>query len=309
MPSTKTSFLIILIISITISSCEKLKKPLAESRYRINNTILVDNLKRDYLLTLPPTYFDTKNKFSLVIALHGGGGSALQFEKSSLLTEKANTENFIIVYPEGVESDGLLKAKTWNAGLCCDYAAEKKVDDVKFISLLIDKLTQEYNINPSKVYATGHSNGGMLCYRLACEIPNKIAAIAPNASTSVFETCNNSRPIPILHMHSELDKNIPYLGGKGGGVGTKNLTLQPVESLLANWAKYNTCNQIPLQTRFINYKQTTWNNCDNNITIEFYLTQDGGHSWPGAQSGSFLGDKPSTAIKANDLIWAFFSKY
>ncbi len=302
----KNLLYIIIFSAIFNVGCKKIDNPTTEKKYRIEESIIVDNLKRYFLLNLPPNYFESKEKISLVIALHGGGGGALQFEKSSLLTEKANKENFIIVYPEGVESDGILKAKTWNAAACCDYAAEKNINDVKFISTLIDKLVLDYAIDPTKVYATGHSNGGMLCYRLACEIPYKIAAIAPNACAMVTEACNSTKPIPILHMHSVLDKNIPYLGGKGGGISTRDLTLKPVESVLNTWAKTNQCATEPIVIKNAKFTHTTWNNCSKNSNIEYYLTADGGHSWPGGLAGSLIGDIPSTSINANDLLWAFF---
>ena len=94
------------------------------------------------------------------------------------MTEKANAENFAIVYPDGIQSDGILRARTWNAGTCCDYATEKNIDDVHFISEMIDEIVKTYKVNPKKVYATGMSNGAMLSYRLACEILNKITSIA-----------------------------------------------------------------------------------------------------------------------------------
>src|SRR5690606_11668886 len=149
----------------------------------------------------------------LVIGLHGTGGSASQFERDYDFSLKAELERFIVVYPNGVSSNGQFGLRTWNAGTCCDYAARKKIDDVKFISSLIDKLVNEYRIDPNRVYVTGMSNGGMMCYRLAAEIPDKIAAIAPVSGTMVYTpTSEQKRSVPLLHLHSRLDKIVPSDG-------------------------------------------------------------------------------------------------
>jgi polyhydroxybutyrate depolymerase len=301
--------LILLLFSGSIVSCNKKANLPIDNVYRFSDSIVVDGIQRTYTLNLPPNYYDVPD-FSLIIAMHGGGGSASQFELSSLLTEKANTAKFIVVYPEGVESTGILKARTWNAGTCCDYSVIKNINDVKFISLLIDKLVSKYKINAKKVYATGHSNGGMMAYRLACELSTKIAAIAPNSTTMVALTCNPARPMPILHMHSVLDSKVPYQGGAGSGIGTQGLIFPSVDSVLNVWSLKNTCtNTAQVIVNDANFKLTNWTNCNGNVTLQYYLTKDGGHSWPGSLAGSIIGDSPSKVINANNLLWDFFQQY
>lgn len=271
---------------------------------------LLDQLHADALFQfLPPNYYESSG-FSLVIALHGGGGSAEQFESTSRLSDKANSAKFIVVYPEGVQSNGLIKAGTWNAGSCCDYAAEQNINNVKFIKALIDRLVSAFKVNAKKVYATGHSNGGMMAYRLACEIPDKIAAIATNGCTMVTASCNPNKPVPILHMHSELDKNVPYQGGPGDGIGTRGLVFNFIVAVMDGWSLRNNCtNKAQVVVNDTNYKLTTWTNCSGNVTLKYYLTKDGGHAWPGGLPGSVMGDNPSKVINANNLIWDFFQQY
>jgi len=289
------------------AGCDK-KKDDPHKKYQIDGVIQVDGRARTYWLNLPPG-FDQGKDYPLVIALHGGGGWGKQFETSTGLTVKADAEKFIVVYPDGVKSDGPLKAQTWNAGNCCDYAAVNNINDVKFISELIDQLVAKYKVNAKRVYATGHSNGGMMSYRLACELSNKIAAIAPNSCTMVMkQPIAPTRAVPILHMHSVLDKNVPYQGGVGDGV--THMYFPPVDSVLNVWSSKNACtNTAQVVVNNASYKKTQWTNCSNNVTIQYYLTQDGGHAWPGAAAGSITGDKPSTAINANDLLWEFFKQY
>jgi polyhydroxybutyrate depolymerase len=291
-----------------VTGCSKNDTPPEEKVYRISASLTIDGLARTYTLNLPPNYYEADG-FSLVIAMHGGGGSADQFESTSLLTTKANAAKFIVVYPEGVQSDGLLKARTWNAGSCCDYAVEKNINDVKYISELITVLLSTYKIDPRKVYATGHSNGGMMSYRLACELSPKIAAIAVSGCTlMVTQPCNPEHPVPVLHMHSFLDENVPYQGGVG--VGPSKAYMHPVDSGLTVFSTINACsNKAQVVDDNTGYKLTRWTNCSNTVTIDWYMTKDGGHAWPGGLPGSGMGDTPSTAISANELLWAFFQQH
>jgi polyhydroxybutyrate depolymerase len=301
--------LLLLFISLLFIAGACLKKdddPNVDNVYRFEETITVDGRARTYILNLPPTYYDAAD-FSLVIALHGGGGDALQFESTSKLTDKANESNFIIVYPNGVKSTGILGAQTWNAGKCCDYARDNNINDVKFISEVIDELLNHYKINPKRVYATGHSNGGMLSYRLACEIPAKITAIAPNGCTMVVkQPCSPSRAVPVLHMHSVLDTRVPYQGG----VGVTGVYFSPIDSVLNVWSISSDCKTIAQVLQDDDdFKFTKWSSCNDDVAVEYYLTQDGGHGWPGGLPGSVNGDAPSKVINANDLLWEFFQRF
>lgn len=299
MPRHFHTFLLLL----TLLACsDDTTTPVDETIFHTEETITVDGRVRTYTVNLPPGYYKSSG-FALVIAMHGGGGSADQFESTTLLSEKADAAGFIVVYPEGVKSTGALGARTWNAGKCCDYARDNNIDDVNFIRQLITTLTGKYKIDPKKVYATGHSNGGMLSYRLACEMPDKIAAIAVSACTMVVTTpCNPSRPMPVLHMHSKLDDRVPYLGG----IGITDVYFPPVDSVLNAWSLTNACANPPLSTDKGDYTFTEWQACTGNSTLQWYLTDDGGHAWPGGLPGSDNGDTPSTAINANDLLWEFF---
>jgi len=287
-----------------LTGCDKSPKSSPIDKiYHLNESITVDGLVRNYLLNLPPGYYESSD-LPLVIAMHGGGGSPSQFENSNLLTEKSKASGFIVVYPEGTGA-----IKTWNAGACCGSAVSNQINDVNFISQLIDKLISTYKINPKKVYATGHSNGGMMCYRLACELSNKIAAIAPNASTMmVTSVCNPARAMPVLHMHSKLDQSVIYTGGVGSGIS--GVYCAPIDSVLNVFSLKNNCTN-PSQVIFSNglYTFKKWSSCTNDVTIQYYLTNDGGHGWPGGLPGGPNSDIPSTAINANDLLWDFFQQY
>lgn len=284
--------------------CSKQRDNSSETKqFRFNQSIVVDGLTRTYLVNLPPNYYDSSS-FSLVIALHGGGGSGENFELSTGLTDKANSEHFIIVYPDGYLGPG--NNRTWNAGNCCGAAESQNINDVKFISKLIDKLISDYKINPKKVYITGHSNGGMMTYRLASELSNKITAIAVNSCSMVVTSpIHPSIAVPVLHMHSILDTHVPY----NGGIGINGYSFPPVDSVLNVWANIDACNVNPQTTSYTGYLYKEWIGCTPNTTIQLYLTNDGGHSWPGGNNVNPNADPPSTVINANDLLWNFFKQF
>lgn len=277
--------------------------PGADDVYRFYESVNIDGETRTYLLNLPPDFYENSDRYPLVIALHGTGGEATQFENNYHFTEKANSAGFVVVYPEGIKNHGFLGVRVWNAGDCCGDAADRQVDDKKFITTLIDEFVSEYRIDPQKVYATGMSNGGMMTYRLACEMSEKIAAVAVVSGTLVSgEPCTPGSPVPVLHIHSILDDVVPYHGGEGLG----GYYFPPVDSVLTIWASINGCSTNPEISDHEKYSFYEWPSCKNGSAVELYLTKGGGHSWPGGEKPRPQADPPSTAIDANDLIWDFF---
>src|SRR5258708_4569834 len=140
-------------------------------------TLLVNGSQRSYRIHLP-TGYSQLTTLPLVIALHGGGGNPEQFAKDTGFDQKADAEGFIVVYPRGI---GLLP--TWNAIHCCGPAFNNKIDAVGVMRALIDELIGSQHVDPKRVYVTGHSNGGMLSYRLGAELSDKMAAISGSAGT------------------------------------------------------------------------------------------------------------------------------
>lgn len=302
--------LLIIIICLLSLNVYGRNVALTEKVFTIEESFLYDNQARTYRIHLPPNYYQNQETFPLVLAFHGGGGNGKNFEKLSELSETADAQQFIVVYPDGLKSAGLLRLRTWNAGKCCGKNAITNVDDVGFINLLINQLAQKYRINTKKVYATGHSNGAMLAYRLACELPNKIAAIATNAGTIQITPCNPSRVVPIIHFHSTLDNNVPYQGGVGlvSIARQYNPSVDNTLNIFATLAHCEKNKQIVISTA--SYTFYKWSGCENNVELHYYLTNDGGHAWAGGHRGLGMdSDRPSTAIVANELLWRFFRHY
>lgn len=300
-------YLLVLFPAFINTACNDDGNPGPTREFRFYRSLEIEGRQRTYLLNLPPSYYSGQENFALVIAMHGTGGDAYQFENDYKFTQMANNEQFVVVYPEGVRSSGPLRLRTWNAGYCCDYAADNNIADVEFISRLLDELLENYNIDPKRVYATGMSNGGMMAYRLACEMPERITAIATVSCTMVTgQGISPIQPVPLLHLHSKQDTKVPYQGG----VGLGDYYFPPLDSVLNVWAEVNGCTSGPeIILEDDEYKLTRWTSCNNSAVIEYYLTKDGGHAWPGARKVRSRADEPSHVIDANDLIRDFFQEH
>jgi polyhydroxybutyrate depolymerase len=264
-------------------------------------TITVGGLVRNYTLRLPSAY-DGITPLPLVICMHGGFGSGTQVENQSQLTAKAEQEGFIMVYPDGTGS-----IRTWNAGGCCGYALNNNIDDVGFIDALLDELIANHAIDTTRIYATGMSNGGFMSYRLACELSERIAAIAPVSASMTIAACQPTRSVPVISFHSYQDSSVPYLGGVGDGVS--NHYNSPQDSVLTAFALHADC-AVLRDTLQHDATMTVvrWHECDCQQEMIHYITQDGGHSWHGG-TGTGIGDPPSTAVSANELMWDFFQMH
>ena len=165
----------------------------------VYDSIFVDGRFRTFLTHLP-TGYNKSLKYPLILAFHGGsplGYQSIQYQ--SKLSQKADSSSFIVVYPEGVKVAG---NRTWNAGGCCAPSTNLNIDDVGFVNSLLNNLFANKSIDTSRVYATGFSNGALLCYRLANELTNRFAAIAPVAGELVSYPWEPSKAIPIISFHS-----------------------------------------------------------------------------------------------------------
>lgn len=273
-------------------------------------TLTHDGIERSYVIRVPTELSRDTRRVPLVLVLHGGGGNADNAEKMTGFTAKANQEGFIVVYPEGTghRKDIFL---TWNAGHCCAYAMSSQVDDVGFISALIDKLVETYPIDPKRVYVTGMSNGAMMTHRLGIALSSKIAAIAPVVGTLFGDEKKPEQPVSAIMLNGLLDKSVPYQGGAPGGrfASTWDGTAtRPALDQATFWAGMSGCAAESAKDSQDTF--TRWRyRCPAGQAVELYLVNDNGHAWPGGQQGSRLGDKPSSTLNATDVIWTFFKAH
>lgn len=289
--------------------------------------------RRPFIVHLPNDA--AKENLPVVLVLHGGGGNADNMRQMTGMNDVADKHGFVAVYPEGFGSPLIDRMRTWNGGDCCGPAMKKKSDDVGYIGAVIDALVAQYKIDASRIYATGHSNGAMMSYRLACEMSDRIAAIAPNAGQRRGLDCIPKRPVPVLHIHGTADPCARFDGGgQCGGCYSKFLGFgvgdtgpcPSVRAGLEEAAKLNGCDmttEITLQKGVATCERYK---CQKNAAVELCSLKGIGHRWAGtADKGPAMCSKepdkklckrfeetvgPGTAdVDAGELAWAFFSRF
>ncbi len=254
--------------------------------------IIVGKDERSFFVHVPDNVKDRRN-LPVVIVMHGGGGDAAGVRRQTGMDEVADRNGFIAVYPQGTPALLSEKMRTWNVGPCCGKAGRTHVDDVGFISKLIDFMIANYGADRTRIYATGHSNGSMMSYRLACELSDKVAAIAANAGQRLQADCHPSRPVAVLHLHGTEDPCALYDGGeKCGGCYSKMLgfsfgndtwTCRPVRDVVREQAQINGCKGI---TDIVFTKGAVtceaFEGCPKNAPVELCSIAGAGHMWAGA---------------------------
>ena len=273
--------------------------------------------ERPYLLYLPEDY-RAEGQFPLLLLLHGGGGSAAQFARNIVIEQDADEFGFIIVFANGshrFEEGDLLR--TWNSGHCCTYAMEQGIDDVAFLSTLIEELLVALPLDPDRVFVAGLSNGAMMANRLAAERSELIAGAASVSGSlggyaepgaELFIPPQPANPLRFLAIHGRLDQNVLYAGGHGPNTTGERIDLS-VEDQMAFWAAANGCSPVPTGRAEADNLLYYWlyGNCEPGGETQLLSIEDGGHAWPGARE-NLLPDRPSRLISANQLILEFFSQ-
>jgi polyhydroxybutyrate depolymerase len=295
---------------LLIAMSALLSKPLTVGDQ--TRTITVGKLERTYLVHVPAKY-DRNRPAPIVLVFHGGASNAERMVRFCGLNEKADEAGFLAVYPSG--SGRLPGALTWNGGNCCGYAAAQNIDDVAFVRAVLDDLTASAKIDAKRVYATGMSNGAIFSYRLADELSDRIAAIAPVSGTMGSETCHPTRPLPVIHFHGTADEFVSF----GGGAGSKSLSKTnffSVEHTIRQWVKADGCAEEPTVAKLPDkahdgtiVTRKTFGPGKEGAEVVLYVIEGGGHTWPGRTPRIELLGKSTKNISANDLIWEFFEKH
>lgn len=275
-----------------------------------NRSLEVDGRTRSYLVHIPPKY-DRKRPTAVVLAFHGAITNAPVMAMSSGLNGKANEAGFVVVYPNGTGKNNLL---VWNSGGFHGPRVKELPDDVAFVKAILDDLPKVVKVDPKRIYATGMSNGGMMCYRLAAELSERIAAIASVGGTMAVEKCDPRRPMPVIHFHGTEDTLVPF---KGPDARTpKFLTFLSVEETIRVWAKIDGCPPNPRVVEMPNtaddgttVTKKTYGPGRGGAEVVLFTIQGGGHTWPGRSwLVPWLG-KTTRDISANDLMWEFFERH
>ncbi len=279
--------------------------------------VQVGDRERSYFLHLPPGTRPEAG-LPLVIAFHGGGGNASGYREYAGLDRVADREKFVVVYPDGTGKLGR-RLLTWNAGGCCGAAAQSGVDDVGFARVLVDAVARLVPLDRTRVYATGHSNGAMMSYRVAAEAPDLVAAIAPVAGAMSLEPFAAKTPMPVLHIHSVDDPRALYAGGLGPPfpLTRKRVDHNAVEVELERWRILDGC---PAEVRVVEERREAatghtarhlrWAPCESGAEVELWKLTGAGHGWPGSKTGrEWLVGPETHVIDAAEEVWRFLKRF
>lgn len=268
-----------------------------------------DGRTRRYRLYVP-TSLEAGRSAPLLVALHGGLGWGEQFATNSGFDGLAESNRFIVVYPDGTNAQaGSTRLLTWNGGFCCGAAAERNVDDVGFIGRVIDEVSRAAPVDASRVFATGHSNGAILAYRLACELGDRISAIGVQAG-AIDPGCRPTRPVSVFHLHGLADTNIPIDGGKGTGVS--GVVFPSPRAAPQVFVTADRCGSGPVDQSDPSNPDVlarTWMGCAESRMVRFVTVAGASHAWMGhagaaAASTSLVGT-PYERLDASRAIWSF----
>lgn len=259
-----------------------------------------------------PQSYQAGSPMPLVLAFHGGGGHAefMADDDRYGLVGKAESAGFVVAFPNGYSKLPGGRFATWNAGGCCGDARDRQVDDVGFVRALVAQLKTQLNVDSARIFATGMSNGGMMAHRLACEAADVFRAVASVAGTDATTTCAPVRPISVLHIHARNDTHVLFNGGAGPDAfrdASKVMDFVSVPDTVARWVQREQCQPVP--KRVLEHAGAwceAYSGCAGGVHVQLCVTEDGGHSWPGAQSVRRGKEAASQALSANDVIWEFF---
>ncbi len=273
---------------------------------RHTRSLTWDGEERSYHLYIPEKY-DAAKPTPVVVALHGASMNGRVMEAFCGLSKKADEAGFVVVYPNGTGPVGLL---VWNAGAFPGGLSKRKVDDIGFLGKVLDDLATVVNVDRKRIYCAGLSNGGMMAYRVAVEMSDRVAAIASVAGTWVCDECKPKRPISVIHFHGTKDTLVPLQGTE-----TKFVKLRSVDETIQAWIKADGCSpkatvtELPPARDNFKVTRTVYNAGKQGAEVVLYIIEGAGHVWPGQPSpGGFLG-ATTYNINANDLIWEFFQKH
>jgi polyhydroxybutyrate depolymerase len=241
------------------------------------HTITINGMQpRTYYLRIPAQY-SAATSVPLLLALHSRSMNAKTIFNDSQILSSAESLNFIVAGLNGAVYE---EASSWNAGKCCTNATTYEENDLLFASTVIDFVTSKYSIDKSRVWVMGHSNGGMMAYRLACDLSEKVTAIAVVTGALVDDSCTPTKPVSTLHIHGNLDPTVPFHGG--GKFETPSI-FHSVQEM----ANKNSCTGSPKESSDAIEERYIWT-CASGVETQLVNYQENSHGWEDGYTGEIL---------------------
>jgi polyhydroxybutyrate depolymerase len=252
-----------------------------------------DGLTREYQLYVPTSY-DGSSRFPLLFNFHGFGGTVADHLQAADMRSLANSEKFLLVYPQGSLLGG---SSHWNAATS---SADNKssADDIGFVRKMITSISASHQVNADRIYACGYSNGAFFSYYLACYLSDQIAGVGSVSGTMLEESYQQgqpTRPVPMINLHGTADFVVPYAGGEG---------LVSIPNVVNFWIAENGAESTPSTTTLssgnLMVERSVYSDSNGTSWVEHYKVNTGGHVWF---------DLDLSGSDTNSLIWSFLSKH
>ena len=291
----------LLLLLLMVSCDDESASPKIETGLLADQELISGGTTRFYDLYLPST-FSNSEQLPLVIDLHGALLTRGNQRGISGFEAIAERENFIVVFPSGLM--GAIGPPVNMTNWRWDYNLSSS-KDFDFLNQLIDELIETYGVDPSRIYLSGFSMGGIMSYAMACKFGDRIAAIgvvAGGMTESMMTDCNPSRAMPVMHIHGTDDAIALYEGSDEN---------PSVESGILYWVDQSGCSESPTINMIPGTVVNVQSYCDQE-KVELVVVEKGGHNWPGSQSTLFNNSSAGNVnmdINASEMLWSFLKKH
>ncbi len=229
--------------------------------------------ERTCTIVSPPAV-KASERMPAIILLHGLNNDPSMVITNGGWSDQVVKHRILVAVPKGVLS-------SWNAGGCCAPATALQIDDVSFLREIVRQIKNRPDVDPTRVFMVGESNGGMMMYRYLCEGAGELVAAASVEGTPIAG-CSPSQSMSILHIHGTADMTVPYQGGQSLASFVLGVTFPAVETSVTAVATANRCNPVPEQTTNGGVATSRWSGCGNGSQVELVTVSGLGHVWPNA---------------------------
>jgi polyhydroxybutyrate depolymerase len=267
-----------------------------------------------YHLHVPPQA--SPRGATLVVVFHGAGGNGKDYLTKNGWAALSEQEGFVVVAPDGLPAfprmpaNFRLNPRLWNSGQLNASSPRAKINDIAFVNALLDDVEQRTSIDTSRIYATGHSNGAGMTFKVGAELSDRFSGIATVMGLNTSEGARPSRALPTLMLVGTRDPLNPIEGGERQLPWGKSMA-PPVAQGIQAWSQSLDCTALAVKERDDDLiKVERFTRCRDDATYTVWYLKGQGHAWPGGQESglpeSVMGPNV-TRVNATELIWQFFS--